>query len=246
MIPPEQRTYRSRVSQKRLESFRVVVRETDLLVRADRRLEAETRESVLKHRMPLERYIDAHPDFVHTLDPWPKDHTAPPIVRSMIEAGQKAAVGPMASVAGAIAEYVGIDLLTLSQNVIVENGGDIFARTVFPITAAIFAGKSPLTGKVGVRVDSPEHPVAVCTSSGTLGHSLSLGTVDAAVVISRSAALADAAATAIGNMVRDREDIEPAISRGKEIEGVIGIVVVLDNKMGFWGDVNLVRMSEDH
>lgn len=246
IMPPEERTYRSRVSQKRLKSFRVVVRETDLLVRADTRLEAETRESVLKHRTPLERYVEAHPDFVHTLVPWPKDHMAPPIVRKMIEAGQKAAVGPMASVAGAIAEYVGTDLLTLSRNVIVENGGDIFARTLFPITASIFAGESPLTGKVGVQIDSPEHPIAVCTSSGTLGHSLSLGKADAALVISRSAALADAAATAIGNLVRAREDIEPAIARGKEIEGVMGVVVVLDDKIGLWGEVNLVRLSEAH
>jgi hypothetical protein len=242
--PPEQRTYRSLVSQKNLESFRVVVRETDLLVRADTRLEAETRDSVLKHRTPLERYLEEHPDFVHTMVPWPKDPVAPPMVRNMIEAAQKAAVGPMASVAGAIAEFVGSDLLALSQNVIVENGGDIFARTAFPITAAIFAGKSPLSGKVGVQIDSPMQPLAVCTSSGTLGHSVSLGRADAAVVISDSAALADAAATAIGNQVSNREDIEPAIARGREIEGVIGVVVVLGDKIGLWGDVNLVRMSE--
>ena len=242
--PPERRTYRSLVSQKRLANFRVAVRETDLLVRADRPLEAETRDSVLKHRMSLERYIEQHPDFVHTMVPWPKDQIAPPIVRSMIATSQKAAVGPMASVAGAIAEFVGSDLLALSQNVIVENGGDIFVRTTFPLTAAIFAGKSPLSGKVGVQIDSSDHPIAVCTSSGTLGHSLSLGRADAAVVISDSAALADAAATAVGNQVSTKEDIEPAIARGKDIEGVLGIVVVLDDKIGLWGDVNLVRMSE--
>ena len=244
MTPPEHRTYRSLVSQKRLANFRVAVRETDLLVRADRPLEAETRDSVLKHRMPLERYLEKHPDFLHTMVPWPKDQMAPPIVRSMIEASQKAGVGPMASVAGAIAEYVGNDLLALSQNVIVENGGDVFVRTAFPLTAAIFADKSPLSGKVGVQIDSSEHPIAVCTSSGTLGHSLSLGRADAAVVISGSAVLADAAATAVGNQISTRGDIERAIARGKEIEGVLGIVVVLDDKIGLWGDVNLVRMSE--
>jgi ApbE superfamily uncharacterized protein (UPF0280 family) len=244
MTLSEPRTYRSLVSQKRLERFRVVVRETDVLVRADKRLEAETRESVLKHRISLERYLEEHPDFMHAMVPWPKDQMAPPVVRTMIEAGQKAAVGPMASVAGTIAEYVGHDLLALSQNVIVENGGDIFARTIFPVTAAIFAGESPLSGKVGVQIDSPEHPIAVCTSSGTLGHSLSFGRADAAVVISGSAALADAAATAIGNRVRAKEDIELAVARGKEIEGVIGVVVILDDKLGLWGDVNLVRMSE--
>ncbi|UCD88074.1 MAG: UPF0280 family protein, partial [Desulfobacterales bacterium] len=111
--------------------------------------------------------------------------------------------------------------------------------------AAIFAGKSPLSNKIGVRIDSPKSPVAVCTSSGTLGHSLSLGRADAAVVISDSAALADAAATGIGNKVSSPHNIEPAIAFGQKIEGVLGIVVIVDSKIGFWGNVELTRISED-
>jgi len=237
------RAYRSLVSHKKLASFRVVVKETDLLVRADRPLETETRDLVLKHRIPVERYLEQHPEFVHRMIPLPQDQLASPIVRTMIAASQKAGVGPMAAVAGAIAEYVGRDLLVHSKDVIVENGGDIFIRARFPLVAAIFAGNSPLCSKLGVRIDSPGRPVAVCTSSGTLGHSLSLGTADAAVVISESAALADAAATAIGNEVSGKHDIEPAIAFGKRIEGVLGIVVILNNKIGFWGNVDLVRIS---
>jgi ApbE superfamily uncharacterized protein (UPF0280 family) len=139
---------------------------------------------------------------------------------------------------------VGRGLQEHSKDVIVENGGDIFIRAGFPLVAAIFAGKSPLGSQLGVRIDSPERPVAVCTSSGTLGHSLSLGRADAAVVISESAALADAAATAIGNKVSDKHDIEPAIEFGKKIEGVEGIVVILDNEIGFWGNVDLVTLKQ--
>jgi len=221
----------------------VVVKETDLFVRADRPLETETRDLVLKHRLPLERYLEQHPGFVHALRPLPQDQLAPPIVKTMIAAGHKAGVGPMAGVAGAIAEYVGRDLLAYSQNVIVENGGDIFIRTDFPLIAAIFAGKSPLSNKVGVRIDSPGCPISVCTSSGTLGHSLSLGRADAAVVISGSTALADAVATAIGNEVSSKQDIQPAIELGKNIEGVLGLVIILDNEIGLWGNVELVRIS---
>ncbi len=239
----EHRTYRSLVSHKKLASFRVVVKETDLLVRADRPLETETRNFILRHRILLERYLEQHPEFVHRMIPLPQDQMASPIVRTMISASQKTGVGPMAAVAGAIAEYVGRDLLAHSKDVIVENGGDIFIRTGFPLVAAIFAGKSPMGSKLGVRIDSPGRPVAVCTSSGTLGHSLSLGRADAAVVISESAALADAAATAIGNEVSGKQDIEPAIEFGKRIEGVLGIVVILDNEIGFWGNVELVRLS---
>lgn len=237
------RTYRSLVSRHKLETFRVVVKETDLLVGADRPLQDETRDLVLKHRMALERYIGDHPDFVDRLTPYPRDPLAPPIVKTMMEAGRKAGVGPMGAVAGAVAEYVGRDLLAYSEEVIIENGGDIFIRTTFPLTVAILAGGSPLSGKLGVRIDSPESPVGVCTSSGTVGHSLSLGRADAAVVISASAALADAAATAIGNRVSDKADIASATHLGENIDGVLGVAVILDDKMGAWGQVELVRLG---
>ncbi len=237
------RHYRSIVSKRRLQTFRVVVKETDLLVRTQKLLEDETRDLVLKHRMPLERYAEDHPDFIDSLTPFSRDQLAPPIVKTMIEAGKRAGVGPMAAVAGAVAEYVGRDLLSYSEDVIVENGGDIFIRTTFPLTVAVFAGDSSLSNKLGVRIDFAGTPVGVCTSSGTVGHSMSLGSADAAVVISESAALADAAATAIGNMVSNKTDITSAIRMGKNIEGILGIVVILGDKLGVWGRVELVKLN---
>ncbi len=243
MNPNQNRTYRSLVSKHKLKSFRVVVKETDLMVRAERPLQEETTDLVLKHRMALERYIEDHPDFVDRLTPSPPDPLAPPIVKTMMEAGWKAGVGPMGAVAGAVAEYVGRDLLAYSKEVIIENGGDIFIRTTFPLTVAILAGHSSLSGKLGVHINSPASPVGVCTSSGTVGHSLSFGRADAAVVISASASLADAAATAIGNAVSDKADIASAIRRGEHIDGVLGIVVILDDKLGVWGQAELVKMG---
>lgn len=242
MKPYEPRTYRSLVSEGRLTSFRVVVKETDLFVRVERPLETETRDLVIGCRNSIERYIEGHPEFVRSLTPLPQDDSAPLIVKKMIAAGREAGVGPMASVAGAIAEHVGQELTRLSRDVIVENGGDIFIRTGFPLVAAILAGRSPLSNKIGVRIDSPDHAMGVCTSSGTVGHSLSFGRADAAVVISESVALADAAATAIGNRVADRRDVERAIDLGKEIRGVRGIVVIVGDNIGFWGGVELVRI----
>ncbi len=242
MIPYEERTYRSLVENDRLESFRVVVKETDLLVRAGKRLVDETRDLILKHRLPLERYAEDHPEFVDSLTPLDRDQLAPPIVRAMIEASQKAGVGPMAAVAGTLAEFVGRDLLTYSQEVMIENGGDVFVRTSFPLTVAILAGKSRLSGKVGVQVDSPETPIAVCTSSGTVGHSLSFGKAEAVVVISESCALADAAATSIGNAVSKKSDVASAIGLGRSIEGVLGIVIIVNDELGMWGSVELVKL----
>jgi ApbE superfamily uncharacterized protein (UPF0280 family) len=237
------RTYRSLVANNKLQSFRVVVKETDLLVRANKPLQEETRELVLRHRMPLERYIDDHPDFFHCLTPFPYDEFAPPIVRTMIRAGEKAGVGPMAAVAGALAEYIGRDLLTYSEDVIIENGGDIFLTTTLPTVVAIFAGASPLSGKLGVRIDSPRRPVAVCTSSGTVGHSFSRGTADAAVVVSESAVVADAAATAIGNVVKKKADIACGIRLGEKMEGVLGVAVILGDRMGIWGELDVTKLS---
>jgi ApbE superfamily uncharacterized protein (UPF0280 family) len=243
MKPHEDHAYRSLVANNTLQTFRVAVKETDLLVSANKPLQEETKELVLKHRMPLERYIDDHPEFVHYLTPFPDDQFAPPIVRAMIKAGEKAGVGPMAAVAGAIAEFVGKDLLSYSKDVIIENGGDIFVTTASPIVVAVFAGASPLGSKLGVRIDSDGRPVAVCASSGTVGHSFSRGKADAAVVVSESAALADAAATAVGNAVSDKADIASAIRFGEDIGGVLGVVVIVGDQMGIWGEVNLTKLS---
>jgi len=243
MEKPEDRTYRSLVaSNDRLKTFRVVVKETDLLIRAQKPLVEETRDLILKHRLPLERYAQDHPDFVRSLTPLANDRFAPAIVQMMIQAGQKAGVGPMAAVAGALAERVGKDLLEHSQEVIVENGGDIFIGSNFPLTVAIFAGLSPLSNKVGVRIHSPGVPMAVCTSSGTVGHSLSFGKADAVVVISSSTPLADAAATSIGNAVSKKGDVPFGIEIGKSIEGVLGLVLIVEDELGLWGDVNLVKV----
>ena len=148
-------------------------------------------------------------------------------------------VGPMAAVAGALAERVGRDLLARTDEIIVENGGDIFIKTLHPLTVAVFAGRSPLSLKIGLDIEPANRPMAVCTSSGSVGHSLSKGLADAVCVLSRSCALADAAATAIGNRVRNQKDIQPAIDWGRAVAGVEGILVIMGEKMGMWGRVRL-------
>jgi uncharacterized protein len=152
-------------------------------------------------------------------------------------------VGPMAAVAGAVAEQVGRGLLALSDEVIVENGGDIFLQTADPATVAIFAGDSPLSLRIGIRTGGGNDPIAVCTSSGTVGHSLSFGHADAVCVTSRSAALADAAATAVGNRVGCRRDIPAGIELARRIAGVLGVVIVVGDKMGVWGAGEVVVLD---
>jgi ApbE superfamily uncharacterized protein (UPF0280 family) len=138
---------------------------------------------------------------------------------------------------------VGRDLLAYSEEVIVENGGDIFLKTRRPLTVGIYAGKSPLSLKLGLELDPGDRPMAVCTSSGTVGHSLSLGQADAVCVLSRSGALADASATAVGNRVKSSADIQTGVTFGKQIDGVNGLVIVVGDRIGLWGQVQLVPLT---
>ena len=237
------RTYRNLVSTDKLVSFKVVVKETDLLVHAEKYLERETRELVLEHRGYVETYIKAHPDFAIALTPWCLDGPAPTIVVDMIAAGENAGVGPMAAVAGAVAEHAGLGLLKFTDQVIVENGGDVFIKTMTPRIVGIFAGQSPLSLRIGIRVSGGPKPLGVCTSSGTVGHSLSLGKADAICVVANSCTIADAAATAIGNRVQSIADIENAIAMGKCIEKIRGILIIVGEKIGVWGDLEVIPLK---
>mgnify|MGYP001061603472 CR=1 FL=1 len=239
----EPRTYRSRVTGQGLASFQVVVGETDLMVRASRDERALALRLVRAERGCLEAYIREHPGFLHTLAPWPPGGPAPALVQEMIAAAAAAGVGPMAAVAGAIAARVGRGLLECCEEVIVENGGDIFLKTASPATVALYAGASPLSLRIGVAVDGGGRPMAVCTSSGTVGHSLSFGRADAVCVVSRSCALADAAATAVGNLVRTAKDLRRGIARGRRIPGVDGMVIVAGGEVAFWGDIDVVSLG---
>ncbi len=238
----EERTYRNLVKTDDLTNFEVIVRETDLLVRAEKDLSKETRNSILKYRHQLETYIAMHPEFAETLLPFEEDAYAPGIVREMICASRIARVGPMAAVAGAMAEFVSKDLLEFSEQVIIENGGDTYLATARERMIGIFAGNSPLSLKLGIIISPEDSPVGVCTSSGTVGPSLSFGKADAVCILSKSAALADAAATAVGNLVHDKRDVERGLERGKAIEGVYGTLIIVGDRMGVWGDIRLVQL----
>lgn len=242
MILAQNRTYRKIISKNNLVAFDVAVKETDIFVQATKPLKDVTKELILKYRGYIEAYIEKFPKFAQTLHPWHINEPAPAIIQSMAKAGSIAGVGPMATVAGAIAENVGVDLLSYTNEVIVENGGDIFLKTDIPVTIGIFAGKSPLNMRIGLRVNSAKRPMAVCTSSGTIGHSLSMGKADAVCVVSESCSLADAAATAIGNHVKSKIDIKEAADFGKNIQGISGFIIVVEDKICAWGDVELVPL----
>ena len=145
----------------------------------------------------------------------------------------------MASVAGAMAQYIAEGLHELSDQIIIENGGDIFMNVSRDVTVSIFAGESPLSDKVGIVIPEKMMPLGICTSSGRIGHSLSMGNSDVVCILSKSAVLADAAATALGNRIKNKNDLRKISEEAGNIEGVLGGVAIMDDEMTAWGEVEL-------
>ncbi len=241
----QERTYRRRVAAGNLNSFEVKVRETDLHILAATDLSEEAANLIFQYRGQLENHIASNHDFLTSLTPLTNNSLLlPPIIKAMHQAATAAKVGPMAAVAGAIAEFVGRGLLAKgSTEVVVENGGDIFLHRQQECVVGIFAGTSPHSNKVGIRINAQRMPLGVCTSSGRIGHSLSLGQADAVTVLATDTCLADAAATRLGNEVKDSGDINHALALAKTIVGLEGVVIIRDQQMGAWGDIELVPLS---
>ena len=237
----EERTYRSLINKDNLLSSNIKIEESDLFISSDISLTDVALKSLASHRHSLETYIKKHPEFQKSLIPVPEDPLAPPIVRDMLAKSKICGVGPMAGVAGAVSEFVANDLLHLTDNLIIENGGDIFLKTKNDITVSVFAGESPLSYKVNFMIKAKDTPLGICTSSATVGPSISFGKADAVCVISPSATLADAAASAIGNRVQSEKDIKPALEYGINISGVTGIIIILGKKMGVIGKIELIQ-----
>ncbi|KAF0121484.1 MAG: hypothetical protein FD151_1220 [bacterium] len=237
----QKRTYRDLIHDNRFTYFQVAVKETDLYIGANKDLSAEARDAVLKYRHQIEEYIRMFPEFQTSLIPLPLDPFAPRIIKAMMEASRAVDVGPMAAVAGAISEFIGKELLNQSEEIIVENGGDIFLKTSSETSIGIYAGTSPLSNRIGIKISPDDTPLGVCTSSGTVGHSISFGRADAVTVVSKSALLADAAATAIGNLVRDKGDFNRALEFASKIGGIMGVLIIRGKEMAVCGKVELIE-----
>jgi uncharacterized protein len=239
MMQYKKRTYRQKILNHNFNSYNVIVKETDLFITSDTNETEYVLQSIHRYRSFIESYIQSNPQFLTSLKPISQDPFAPEIIRNMIECSTITSVGPMAAVAGAIAQFVGFDLLKLCSNVIIENGGDIFLKMEQDAQVGLFAGKSPLSEKIHIRIKKEDMPMGLCTSSGTVGSSLSFGRADAVCVKAKSASLADAAATALGNKIKSPKDVKKVLNDGLKIPGILGIVIVIERHMGVCGDMEL-------
>jgi ApbE superfamily uncharacterized protein (UPF0280 family) len=242
------RTYRSLAERSGLVSTFFRLKETDLHILAEADVTKAGGELAAHYRLQIEHYVENNPDFGSSLKPLPDDRLAPPIIRDMLAAARMSDVGPMAAVAGAISEYVCRGLIDSGQTeVIVENGGDIFLQRSERCIIAIFAGESPLSNRVGLQLEPEDMPLGICTSSGTVGHSLSFGAADSVTVLADSAALADAAATRLGNEVgtesHGRDGVDRALRAAENLTGLRGVLVVCGETMGAIGQIELIPLD---
>lgn len=245
----EKRKYRELFKSKDLVNFRVNQKETDIYVavngREKRKLEsiiAKTEKLVGDYRRDIENYIKNYPIFEVSFRPVAVDSNAPEIIKQMAQAALLANVGPFASVAGAIAGAVGRKLSEEISDVIIENGGDVFIKTSKTRKVGIYYGSKEISNGFGLEVHPPDTPLGICASSGTRGHSFSFGRADVAVAVSNSTALADACATAMGNLVKENRDIAKGINFAKSIEGIKGVVIIKGGQFGFWGDIRIISI----
>ncbi|MGB8952093.1 MAG: UPF0280 family protein [Candidatus Aminicenantales bacterium] len=214
----------------------IQIRETAATVIAEEAFIPLAEAEISRQRSLIEEFIRQDPQFRTSLEPYPVSSDAPAIVRRMAGAASRAGVGPMAAVAGAIAEFALNAMIRAgAAHAIVDNGGDIAMRLSRPATVGIFAGPAKIRN-IGLRFQPRPGIVGVCTSSGTVGHSLSFGRADAATVIAGDVCLADAVATALGNAVREKNSaqIEEALNRFL-IDGVEGLLVIIDDLFAIAG-----------
>ncbi|EGB16438.1 ApbE family lipoprotein [Pseudodesulfovibrio mercurii] len=240
-----ERGYRRMVRAREGEvRFQVAVEQTDLLVVAELDLRDEIAAFVTKVRGDIKNWILFHREFAESLTPVAVPDTAPDIVRAMADAAASCGVGPMAAVAGAVAQAVGEAFAPRSPNILVENGGDTYLCSTRERVVALLA--EPESGaSIGLRLAADAFPVALCASSGTIGHSLSLGTGDLVAVRARDARLADAAATALGNLLHSEKDLDRVLKRARELapHGLDGVFAQFDAKVAAWGDLELVALD---
>ncbi|TIH15335.1 UPF0280 family protein [Marinifilum sp. JC120] len=224
-------------------SFQVVVEQTDLFIVAEKDLSEQALNAVHEIRGILNAHFVLNPDFATSLIPVAVPEDVHPVIKAMADSARACGVGPMAAVAGAVAQFVADQLLPFSPNVIAENGGDIYMHSTNPRKIGLLS--EPDSGaKIGLTVEADDFPLSICSSSGTIGHSLSLGNGDLVTVRAKDARLADTAATSLANLLKSPADVPLVIEKARALaeHGLDGVFVQYDSKIGAWGDLELIAL----
>lgn len=237
-----ERSYRSRFSNDERRWFCVKFLESDLWIGVDSgsyraSMEADTYAMLVDLRRQMDAYLLMDPQYKTSLTPYDAGLEAPNILKEMSRVSHKTGIGPMSAVAGAVAKRVAEFLGT--KEVIVENGGDIYAQAASDMDISVFAGQSPLSEKIGLHIPAADFPLGICTSSGTVGPSLSLGRADAVMIVCKDVLLADSYATAMANRIKTVNDLQSVIDRISALPEILGAIAVKDDRMAITGRFEL-------
>jgi uncharacterized protein len=242
----EQRTYRNQFNTNRFTGFELNHQETDLWIGVDpESFKPEMKEVALKKikslREKLDSYIQSVPLFKKSLKPFQPSENAPPEAIKMAQAAEKAGIGPMSTVAGLFAREAGNEIIQnfSVEELVIENGGDIFALLKKELVLSVFAGNSPLSERIGLKITPEVSPLGICTSAGTVGPSLSFGKADAVVVVAKDVLVADAFATAFGNKVKSPDNVGKEIDRAKIHPEILSLLIICEDKIGIWGEYEI-------
>ena len=241
-----ERSYRSRFSDDERRWFCVKFLESDLWIGVDNgsysaSMEADAYAMLVDLRRSMDAYLLMDPQYLAALTPYDAGVEAPVILKEMSKVSHKTGIGPMSAVAGAVALRVADYIKSVFgvKEVVVENGGDIYAHVHSDMDIAVFAGQSPLSEKVGLHIPATAFPLGICTSSGTVGPSLSLGQADAVMIVCRDVLLADSFATAMANHIRSALDLQPLMDRIADIPEILGAIAIKDDRMAVCGTFEL-------
>ncbi|WP_372949518.1 UPF0280 family protein [Mariniphaga sp.] len=242
----EQRTYRSQFNTSRFTGFEVKHRETDLWIGVDpASFKPEMKDVALKKieslREKLESYIQSEPFFKKSLKPFQPAENAPDEAFEMAQVAEKAGIGPMSTVAGLFAREVSNEIIQnfSVEELVIENGGDIFALLKKNLVLSVFAGDSPLSERIGLEITPQNSPLGICTSAGTVGPSMSFGKADAVVVVAKDVLVADAFSTAFGNKVKSPDDVEKVINQAEKYPEILSLLIICEDKIGVWGEFEI-------
>lgn len=236
----EERYYRKYIAPDAVKSFNVTIYESDLQIYTDGDLQLEIDSELKIIRWTIETYIHKNPEFNKSLKPVKLNSSDPQIIKHMKEASKKLGVGPMATVAGAVAHYIGEKYYKSCQELIIENGGDLYVYSTQNKRILLHGGIDSKVKNLSIEIPKEALPLGICTSSGKVGHSLSFGLCDAVTVLSKDTLVADAAATAFGNLLKNKSNIKNVLNYSRTFKDIVGVIAIVDDEMGAWGNFEFV------
>ncbi len=230
--------YRSRINYKGKYSFNIAYRNTELFVAGDKDIKKEVEKILEDIYGQFDIVAKRDPSFMTSLTPVKIKSFYPPVIKKMCMLSSEFKVGPMASVAGTVNDLIATELSVKCEELFIENGGDLYIKSKKDISVGIYARNKIFKDRIILKIRAGATPCGLCSSSGTFGHSFSMGKCDLAAVLSRSPITADAAATAVANSVRTEDDIEKSLEEFKSHESIKGLFIIKNDKIGIWGDLS--------